>query len=124
MSQDANTDSSSNLCYLDARKVTLPDGVLAELSVVTSEGEPVGSIAGVLIEAAARRVRYYDVRSAGWLRPRRHLIDASQLAQVDPEQKVLRLLTPEVDDAEPDLSGLHEFSDDDLLRVMFSPRAA
>jgi hypothetical protein len=98
--------------------------VLADLSVITSEGTPVGSIAGVVIEAAARRVRYYDVRSPGWLRERRHFIDASQLAQVEPARKVLRLLAPAVEEAHPDLDGLHEFSDDDLLSVMFSPRAA
>jgi hypothetical protein len=124
MSQDANNASSSTLCYLDARKVTLADGVLADLSVVTSDGTPVGSIAGVVIEAAARRVRYYHLCSSGWLRQRGHFIDASELAQVEPERKVLRLLTTAVDEAQPDLRGLHEFSDDDLLKVMFSPRAA
>jgi sporulation protein YlmC with PRC-barrel domain len=123
MSQNAN-HVRSELSYLDARKVTLPTGVLADLDVVTSDGKPVGSIAGVVIEAAARCVRYYKVRSSGWLRNRHRYIDAAQLAQVDPERKVLRLLTPDVDTAHPDLSNVREFSDDDLLSAVFSPRAA
>jgi hypothetical protein len=126
MSSDASQVPTSTLCYLDARRVTLPTGVLADLDVVTSDGTRVGAIAGVVIEAAARRVRYYEVRSSGWLSRKRHFINAAQLAQVDPERKVLRLLTADTDGdrAHPDFSNLREFSDEDLLTAIFSPRAA
>ena len=53
------------LCYLDAANVNSPAGVLSELDVVTASGEQLGSIAGVVIEAAAGRARYLDIRSSG-----------------------------------------------------------
>jgi len=115
----------SALCYLDAASVNSPAGVLSQLDVVTTAGEQIGSIAGVVIEAAAGRARYFDVRSSGWLRRRQYLVDADQFAQVDPQQKVLRLLSPvvsEVEDVRTD--ALRRFSDDDLLVALFAPRAA
>jgi hypothetical protein len=113
------------LCYLDAANVNSPAGPLSELDVVTATGEPFGSIAGVVIEAAAGRARYFDVRSPGWLRRRRYLVEADQLAQVDDEQKVLRLVSAEV----PEVHGLgtanlRQFSDDDLIAALFRPHAA
>uniref|UniRef100_UPI0021C3185B PRC-barrel domain-containing protein n=1 Tax=Klebsiella pneumoniae TaxID=573 RepID=UPI0021C3185B len=93
------------------RKVTLPTtGSLADLEVVSADGTPVGSIAGVVIEAAARKVRYYDVRSSGWLHRKRRFIDAAELAQVDAEGKRLRLLTPDPEAASSDLGDVREFS--------------
>jgi hypothetical protein len=124
MPQAANQLPHSELSYLDATKVEIPAGVLSDLDLVTADGERIGSIAGVVIEAGERRVRYYDVQSAGWRR-RRCLVEASQLAQVDPEQKVLRLLdsgVPEVRHLNP--ASLRKFSDDDLLAAMFSARVA
>jgi hypothetical protein len=115
----------SELCYLDAANVNSPAGVLSELDVVTVSGERLGSIAGVVIEAAARRARYFNIRSSGWLHRRHYLVDANQLAQVDPERKELRLLSDEVREV-PDLGTavLRQFSDDDLLAALFSSRAA
>jgi hypothetical protein len=113
----------SELCYLDAANVNSPAGVLSELDVVRANGEQLGSIAGVVIEAAAGRARYFDIRSSGWLRRRHYLVEADQLAQVDPERKMLRLLSDEVREVR-DLGTLRQFSDDDLLAALFPPRAA
>lgn len=115
----------SPLSYLDAAKVDSPAGILSELDVVTAEGEPLGSIAGVVIEAAAGRARYFDIQASGWLQRRHYLVDADQLGQVDSERKVLRLLGGEVTEV-PDLdpSTLRRFSDDDLVAALFRPRAA
>jgi hypothetical protein len=115
----------SELCYLDAANVNSPAGVLSELHVVTANGEQLGSIAGVVIEAAAGRARYLNIRSAGWLSRRHYLVEADQLAQVDPERKVLRLLSDDVTEV-PDLGTavLRPFSDEDLLAAMFPSRAA
>jgi hypothetical protein len=115
----------SALSYLDAANVNSPAGVLSELEVVTADGEEFGSIAGVVIEAAAGRAVYLDVRSPGWLRRRRYLVEADQLAQIDPERKQLRLLRADVREV-PDLdtSALRQFSDDDLLTALFPQRAA
>ena len=122
----ANLDQPiSGLCYLSAGSVNSPAGVLSTLDVVTANGEQVGSIAGVVIEAAAGRARYFDVRSSGWLRRRHYLVDADQLAQIDPERKQLRLLSAEVTEVQDvDTAALRQFSDDDLLAALFPSRAA
>ena len=116
---------SSDLCYLDAAHVSSPAGLLSELEVVTASGEPFGSIAGVVIEAAAGRARYFDVRSSGWLRRRHRLVEADHLAQVDGERKVLRLVSAEIPEVRGlGTAGLRQFSDDDLIAALFRPHAA
>jgi hypothetical protein len=123
MPQAATDESLAQLSYLEATKVDCPGGRLSELDVVGAGGERLGRIAGVVIEAAARRVRYLDVQSAGWGR-RHYLVDAEHLAQVDPQQKVLRLLATDVAEVRDlDRSAFHRFSDDDLLAAVFSTRA-
>lgn len=116
-------ETSSELCYLDAGHVDSPAGVLSGFDVVTSNGEQVGTIAGVVIEAAARRARYLDVQSHG-LRRRHYLMEADHLAQVDFERKQLRLLSPEVPEHHRGTPRFRPFSDDDLLAALFPPHAA
>lgn len=115
----------STLCYLEASRVQSPAGVLSNLDVLTPDGEPLGSIEGVVIDAPARRVRYLDVKTPGWLRHRRYLLEADQLAHLDPERGALRLRAS-TDDAAVDLDAdaLPRFSEDDLLAAMFASRAA
>jgi hypothetical protein len=106
--------------------VTSPAGVLSDLDVLSPDGRRLGTIEGVVIEAAARRVRYLAVRLAGWLGRRRYLLQADQVGHIDGERKALRLRAEPSDQAEPplDAATLREFSDADLLAAMFSPRAA
>ena len=120
----SNSTLPSNLCYLDAANVNSPAGRLSELDVVTASGEQLGSITGVVIEAAAGRARYLDVQSSGWLSRRHYLVDADQLAQVDPERKQLRLLTDVQEVRDLDTAALRPFSDEDLLAALFTSRAA
>jgi hypothetical protein len=125
MSQAATTPLPSELSYLDAANVESPAGKLSELELVNADGERVGSIAGVVIEAAARRVRYLDVQADGWLRRRHYLVAADHLAQVDSAQKVLRLLDSEIAEVrDVDPAALHLFADDELLATVFSSRVA
>jgi hypothetical protein len=115
----------SALSYLDAAKVESPAGLLSELDVVTAQGEQLGSIAGVVIEAAAGRARYFDIQGAGRLQRRHYLVEADQLGQVDPDRKVLHLLGGELKEVPGlDMSAVRPFSDDDLLAALFRPRAA
>ena len=114
----------SDLCYLDAAHVNSPAGVLSEFDVVTASGDQLGSIAGVVIEPAARRARYLDVQSHG-LRGRHFLVEADQMAQVDSARKQLRLLSADVPKVH--LGGrasFRPFSDDDLMAALFPSRAA
>ena len=91
---------------------------------MTASGEQLGSIAGVVIEPAARRARFLDVQSDG-LDRRHYLVEADYLAQVDAERKELRLLSEELTDVhDGDSARFRPFSDDDLMTAMFAPRAA
>lgn len=120
----SHEESSSPLCYLDAAHVGSPAGLLSELHVVSATGEQLGSIAGVVIEPAARRARFLDVQSDGFDR-RHYLVEADYLAQVDAERKELRLLSGEVTEVHHgDSARFRPFSEDDLLTAMFAPRAA
>jgi hypothetical protein len=126
MRHNAEQSPISEFCYLDASRVESPAGVLSELDLLSADGRPLGSIQGVVIEAAARRVRYFDVQSSGWFRRRRYLLEADQLAQVEPGRKALRLRVDsnveEVQDL--DAAALRQFSDDDLIAALFPSRAA
>ena len=116
----------NELSYLDASHVESPAGALSTLALLTSEGKPFGTIKGVVIEAAARRVRYFDVESGGLLRRRRYLLEADQLAQLESDGSTLRLLADPSESEVTDLNRdeLREFCDDDLLAAIFAPRAA
>ena len=123
---DIRQSATTSLCYLPAARVTSPAGALSELELLTACGEHFGSVEGVVIDAAARKVKYLAVRTSGWLRRRHLVLEADHLAQVDLEHKTLRLRgdvdTGQISDIDP--AALREFSDDDLLTVIFAPRAA
>lgn len=123
MGMSNSEQRSPELSYLDAARVSSPAGVLADFDVVTAGGEPLGTIAGVVIEAGARCARYFDVQSHGWRR-RHYLVKADQLAQVDSDRKELRLLSADVPELYPRTESFRPFSDTDLLAVMFPSRAA
>ena len=126
MPNQAQVPAASELCFLDASNVTSPAGALSELNVLSAEGRRLGSIEGVVIDAAARRVRYLSVCSSGWFGRRRYVVQADQLGQIEGERKALRLRVNLEDEAVHglDTAALRRFSDDDLLTVMFPPRTA
>ena len=126
MRNDAQLLPNSELSYLDASKVTSPAGVLSELDVLSAEGRRLGSIEGVVIDAAARHVRYLSVRLSGWLGRKRYLVEADHLGQLEAERKALRLRGNLKNEAVHglDAAALRKFSDDDLLAAIFAPRAA
>ena len=125
MRNDVQLPDTSGLSYLDASKVISPAGALSELDVLSAEGRRLGSIEGVVIDAAARHARYLLVRSTGWL-GRQYLVQADQLGHI--EGKALRLLkdlkNAAVHGFDLDVSDLREFSDEDLIEAMFAPRTA
>ena len=123
MPNDAELSATSALSYLDASKVTSPAGILSELEVLSAEGRRLGSIEGVVIDAAARRVRYLSVRSSGWFH-RRYLVRADQLGQLEGERKALRLRVDLQKEATHGLNAatLRQFSDDDLMAALFPPQ--
>ena len=126
MRNDAQLSAPSELSYLDASKVTSPAGALSELDVLSAEGRRLGSIEGVVIDAAARHVRFLSLKLSGWFGRRRYLVEADHLGQIDSERKALRLRVDLRTEAVHDLDAmaLREFSDDDLLAAVFAPHAA
>ena len=118
--------ASPELSYLDASKVTTPAGVLSELDVLSVEGRRLGSIEGVVIDAAAHLVRYLSVRTSGWFGRRRYLVRADQSGQIEIGRKALRLLVDLRNEAVQglDAAALRRFSHDDLLAAMFPARTA
>jgi hypothetical protein len=126
MLNDVRLQDSSELSYLNASKVESPGGVLAGLDVLTSDGKRLGSIEGVVIDAAARRVRYFEVRSSGLFGRKRYLVEADQFAQLEPERHAIRLRLNIREGAVHglDTTALREFSDEDILDAMFAPRVA
>ena len=125
MQNDARP-ASPELSYLDASKVTTPAGVLSELDVLSVEGRRLGSIEGVVIDAAAHLVRYLSVRTSGWFGRRRYLVRADQSGQIEIGRKALRLLVDLRNEAVQglDAAALRRFSHDDLLAAMFPARTA
>ena len=126
MPNDAQNPITSDLSYLDASKVTSPAGVLSELDVLSADGQRLGNIEGVIIDAAARHVRYLSVRLSGWFGRRRYLVQTDQLGQIEGDRKALRLRGDIRNQAVRGLDNatFREFSDDDLLAAMFAPHAA
>ena len=126
MRSDAQRPASPELSYLDASKVTTPAGVLSELDVLSVEGRRLGTIEGVVIDAAAHLVRYLSVRTSGWFGCRRYLVRADQSGQIEGERKAFRLLVDLRNEAVRGLdpAALRRFSEDDLLAALFPPRLA
>jgi len=116
----------SELAYLDASKVISPAGALSELAVLSTEGRRLGSIEGVVIDAAARHVRYLCVRLSGLFGRRRYLVEADQVGQIQGDRKELRLRRDLRNEAVVgvDVAALRMFSDDDVLAAIFAPHAA
>ena len=126
MGNDAQIADTSELSYLEASKVSSPAGVLSELDVLSPKGHRLGSIEGVVIDAAAGRVLYLCVRSSGWFGRERYLVHADQLGQIEGERKALRLRGDLRDEAVQglDVAALRTFSDHDLLAATSPTRAA
>jgi len=116
---------TSELSYLDASKVISPAGALSELDVLNTEGRRLGSIEGVVIDAAARHVRYLCVRLSG-LFGRRYVVEADQVGQIQGDRKALRLRRELRNEAVDgfNAAALRKFSDDDVLAAIFAPRVA
>jgi hypothetical protein len=112
------------LCYLDASKLVSPVGTLSHIDLRGTDDRVLGVLDGIVIDPTERKLRYFVVESAGWLRRKRFLLPADGAARVETDLGEVRL---EVDSE--DLSGCEEFkagsvrdfSDDDLIAGLFHP---
>jgi len=117
--------ANATLRFLNASRLEGPSGDLAGVPLESVEGEPLGTLAGVLIDPPARRVCYFVVEKPGWLRRRQFLISSDCPARIEPD--ALRL---DIDPGE--LAALDEFdsravppfSAEDTVDAMFAERVA
>jgi hypothetical protein len=101
-----------------------PSGTLAGLSMCTQENETLGSLGGVLIEPASRRVRYFVVDRPTMLRRRRYLLAADTPVSIEAGDRKLRVMAHEEDLERFDTRSLQNFTDEDLITAMFAHPAA
>jgi hypothetical protein len=85
------------------------------------DDQKLGTLDGVLIDAAERRVRYFVVQSQGWLGKKRYLLSADETAHLEPDEGVLRV---DVDAGDPwryafDAESVPAYSEDDLMSALF-----
>lgn len=118
--------SAEALRYLQADHVEGPVGNLGRLELCTMDDEKLGVLEGVLIDPVARRLRYFVVKSGGWLSRGRYILPADDVARVEADQHILRIDAPAA--ALPrqsfDPATVPAFSDEDVITAMFSDRAA
>jgi uncharacterized protein YrrD len=113
----------STLRYLDAANVNHPSGTLAGVTLWSQGDEKLGTIAGVLLEPATRRVQYFVVERRSALLPRKYLLPADTLPVFSADRKLVVAAT--LDDLERfDGRLLEPFSDEDAITAMFARPAA
>jgi hypothetical protein len=117
---------AEDLCYLDAKCVESPAGSLAGLALCSRDDETIGHVEAVLIDPVRRRVRYFVVKSPGFLRRQRYLLPMPERLRIDEDRRVIRVDAPaaEVPRHEFDAKAVRPFTDDDAITAMFAPHAA
>lgn len=120
-------ERESRLRFLHASRVDSPAGDLGSLQLQSHTDEPLGTLNGVLIDPAARQVRYFVVETPGWFRSRQYLVPIDCTAKVEPDRRTLRL-DLEAGDLETldefDSRAVPEFSEEDTVAAMFAGRVA
>ena len=123
---DKQLDEIGTLRYLDADNVKCAAGNLSDFRVCTDDAQSLGSIDGVLISPASRRLEYFVIESPGRLLSRKFLlpIEAGPFVQEDPH--TLRVAARK-DDLHLQMyapRSIPEFSDADLIETLFTSNAA
>jgi hypothetical protein len=113
------------LCYLDASKLVSSVGTLSHVDLRGADDRLLGVLDGVVIDPTERRVRYFVVESAGWLRRKRFLLPADATARVESDLGELRLEvnSDDLSRCEEFRAGsVRDFDDDDLIAGVFHQR--
>jgi hypothetical protein len=76
-------ENTADLRYLNAESVRCPEGSLADFQVCTEDAQSLGSVEGVLISPASRRLAYFVTKSKGLLQRHHYLVplDAGAVLQ-------------------------------------------
>ncbi len=121
------SEAGSTLRFVDAARLQIADADLHGADCRGIGDRKIGTLEGVVIDPAARRLCFFVVESHGWFRSRRFLLPAEWPARIDAGRNTLRV---ELDPG--DLAQFEEFdriltpahSDDDLIQSMFHHRVA
>jgi hypothetical protein len=115
--------TGARLCYLEASRVMGPTGLLTAFDVRTRHDQPLGSVDGVLIDPAERKLRYFVIETPGSLNHCRYLLPVEAAATMNPEGNALRL-EMETDDFtaldEFDSTTVREFTEEDAIAPTLS----
>ncbi|HXW05876.1 MAG TPA: PRC-barrel domain-containing protein [Vicinamibacterales bacterium] len=116
----------TRLCYLNAANVGTPAGRLESVPVCGPEGEQLGTVDGVLIDPAARRVRYFVIESERLDGTHRYLVPADALIRMECDRGAMRLEADAdpLGDCDLDLEAIPPMNEDDLIAAIFARRAA
>ena len=118
------TAQTDTLRYLDADHVNHPSGTFAGITLWSEDEQKLGTISGVLVEPASRRVQYFVIERRTTLRPRRYLLPVDSLPVLCAGDCKL-VVAAKVDDLQRfDLRLVEPFSDEDAIVAMFARPAA
>ena len=111
----------SRLCYLDAANVRGAFPTWERIEVRNDEDGEIGTLDGIVIDAAARHVQYLVVSAGSALRRHQYLLPFRP-TQIDVERQVLCVDVHKTDlkrceKFAPD--SFHRYSADDMLTALF-----
>ncbi len=120
MAMEEPTARPPRLCYLKSDQIRGPLKSFDHLEVKNGDDQAIGRLDGIVIDAVARRVRYFVVEQ-GFLHRRRYLWPLSP-ASIDASANILRM-----DVAASDVSSCERFNpeayrryaDEDVIAAMF-----
>ena len=118
-------ESNDTLRFVEAENVETPAGRLNDFVLVSPTDAKLGTLDGVVVSPLERQVRYYVVKTGGWLYSRRYLLPATP-ARLESDRHALQVdLEPEDLNELPrtDLHQFASFSDTDLLDTIFAARS-
>jgi hypothetical protein len=122
-----NMETDANrLRYLSADCVDIPAaGKLTDTLMVGEDDQPLGTIDGIVIDPMDRQVRFYVIKSGGWLRSHRYLMSATAV-RIENEGHVLHVVGSSDREQlrEVDNDAFPRYSIDDLADVLATPRVA
>src|SRR4051794_38582253 len=115
--------TTARLCYLDASRVLGPTGLLAAVDVRTTQDQSLGSLDGVVIDPAERRLRFFVVEPSGSVNHRRILLPVEAAASVAPEGHTLRIELESGEIAALDefhMADFRDFTEEDAIAPTLS----
>ena len=115
----SSTADVSDLRYLEPERAAIGGERCEGMTVRVSTGRPLGRLQGFVVDPAARRLRYFVVKTPGMLGTTKLLPIAA--ARVDVDERAIEVDEYEFRGSQPFSRAMYPaFSDDDLLTAVFA----